>query len=169
MNDSPPQLSPRARLIWPVFMVSLCFLSLIGMVITLWPHEPDFLEESLLLPVNRQVSSVNHYKNWVWISISGRGQIDDNTSHSPFAAFPKDSNGQIFSGFRIDGQIVHTRLLIPIPTPIPVVGTPGVFKFRYYVGETARPIVFEIDNGNLADTSVFTVDISDRAVFSTGR
>ncbi len=118
------------------------------------------LKESIYLPVNSDVVTTNRYKGGVTITVSGRGQIDSLTTHNAFTQFSADGSVNNFRGFTIDGNTVFFNVFLIPPTPINY--ATDQYRFWYPIGDIERQLRFRIENGNIDDKSVFTVEVTSR-------
>lgn len=155
-------------------IVALLIVIVVVLLYTFFsPPGITFTEERITLPVNQKILTTHEYSGWVWVIISGRGQIDEDTSHNPFLAYSGDTPPTQFFGFKLDGETVRYNIAFPLPTPVNGDTSPDVYhleyKIAYYVGNQPRCFELEIDNGNPTDTSTFSVEVSNRGVLSYGR
>jgi hypothetical protein len=129
---------------------------------------PTPTEEILRLPVNTDDNKYTSqvYSGWVTITIRGEGQYDAETRHSAFGLYTEDQKLGRFDGFTIDGQGLLLRVFVMVPTPI--APTEHEYRFLYWVEAGPRRIGFRMVNGNSADQSEFTVEITSRNLVSSG-
>lgn len=118
------------------------------------------LVEKITLPVNTEnaVLSARKYAATVTITVEGTGKISDTVYHTAFWKYQTGKLGQSFYGFQIDGSSPILRVFTTFPSAIQ--GYENRYQFLYPVGETLRPISFQMVNGNPSDTSEFLVEIS---------
>lgn len=159
--NTPPVHKSRAQLpTWVVVALTIMVIiaSVLYVFISLYyPYRGEVVEETLIVPVNAEIFTTNHYSGIVTITVSGQGQIDSRT-HNAFTIFNPVGYNEGFHGFTIDGEPLLFRVFTIQPTPInPLIHQ---YRFTYYVGDEERRIKFLIDNGNLQDNSSFIVEVS---------